>query len=90
MTVVAACRRPGALYSQEDRLLLAGAAERKERAWSPVIDHKIAACFQCPDLSIGPIVSETICGALEEESLAAKKNSLHDLKSDSLNLNPLS
>lgn len=42
----------------------------------------------------GPIVSETICGALEKESLATKyvkyfeKNSLQDCKSHSPNLEP--
>lgn len=41
--------------------------------WLPEINHKITAHFQGSDFSSGPIVSETISGVLEMESVAYTK-----------------
>lgn len=60
------CRRVVVLCSQEKRSC------PEERVRSPEISHKITAHFQDLDFSSGPIVSETICGALEKESGVAK------------------
>lgn len=60
------CHRVVVLCSQEKRSC------PEERVRSPEISHKITAHFQDLDFSSGPIVSETICGALEKESGVAK------------------
>lgn len=69
MIVVVVCCRVVVLYSQENR---SSYCCPEERVWSPEISHKITAHFQDSDFSSGPIVSETICGALEKESGATK------------------
>lgn len=62
-----------ALYSQENRcccccwpLLSRG---KSAVTWNLPQNYSL---FQCPDFSVGPIVSGTICGVLEKESLATK------------------
>lgn len=47
-----------------------GHSHLKERVRSPEISHKITAGFPFLDLS-GPIVSETIYGVLEKESVVS-------------------
>lgn len=63
--VVAVCCRSVALYSQENRCCVCECGHLKSAT-------KLQLALKCPDLSIGPIVSETICGVLVKERKAPK------------------
>lgn len=76
------------MYSQENRCCVCECGHLKSATKSQL-------ALKCPDLSIGPIVSEAICGVLVKERKAPKylknnnNNTLHDYNSEYPHLEPV-